>query len=404
MLALLLACATEDAAPELSDAEWDAARQLSPPPALRDDPTNRVADDEAAARFGQRLYFDTALSSTGEVSCATCHAPDQGFTDGLELAEGVSTAGKHSPTVLDSARNRWFFWDGRADTAWTQAAGPLENPVEHDSTRLELAHHVAADPTLRAEYEALFGALPALDDTARFPPRGRPIPADVDHPDHVAWAGMAPEDQDAVTGVFVNAAKAIAAYERRLVTGASRFDAYVAGDSAALDPAEVRGLQVFLASNCVLCHSGPELSDREFHNLLLPVPAWVAEGEDYGRYAGIVKLQADPLNGAGAWSDAPEDEAARISQLALGEEQIGQFKTPSLRNVARTAPYMHAGHFASLDEVVAFYSALDEEGGVGHREEFLTALELDEAQQADLVAFLRALDGELPADEWTAAP
>lgn len=404
MLVLLLACATEDAAPELSDAEWDAVRQLSPPPALRDDPTNRVADDEAAARFGQRLYFDPALSSNGQVSCATCHDPELGFADGLTLAEGVSTAGKHSPTVLDSARNRWFFWDGRADTAWTQAAGPLENPVEHDSTRLELAHHVADDATLRAAYEALFGALPALEDGARFPARGRPIPTELDHPDQVAWAGMAPEDQDAVTQVFVNAAKAIAAYERRLVTGSSRFDEYVAGDDTALSDAEVRGLRVFLASNCVLCHSGPELSDREFHNLLLPVPAWVAESDDYGRYAGIVKLQADPLNGGGVWSDAPDEAAVRIAQIALGEEQIGQFKTPSLRNVGLTAPYMHAGHFETLDEVVAFYSALDEEGGVGHREEFLSPLELTDAQQADLVAFLGALDGELPDDVWLSAP
>lgn len=403
-LLLLLACDTAATDVALTDAEWEEARRLSPPPALRPDPTNRWADDEAAARLGQKLYFDTALSSNGQVSCATCHAPDKGFADGLGLAEGVGTAGKHSPTVLDSARNRWFFWDGRADNAWTQATGPLENPVEHDSSRLELAHHVHDDPGLRADYEALFGALPPLDDSARFPARGRPIPDDLDHPDQLAWAGMAAEDQDAVTGVFVNAAKAIAAYERKLVTGPSRFDDYVAGDASALDDAELRGLQVFLGANCTLCHAGAELSDREFHNLLLPVPAWVAEGDDHGRYAGIVKLQANPLNGGGAWSDAPEDAAVRIAQLALTEEQIGQFKTPTLRNVGLTAPYMHAGHFESLEEVVAFYSSLDGEGGVGHREEFLLPLDLDEAQQADLVAFLRALDGELPDEAWLTAP
>ena len=405
MLTLLLGClATVVPAPlELTAAENEAAAQLSPPPALRDDPTNRVADDDAAARFGQRLYFDTALSSTGEVACATCHDPELGFADGIELAEGVGTAGKHSPTVLDSARNRWFFWDGRADTAWTQATGPWESPVEHDSSRLEIAHHLATDVVLRPEYEAIFGALPPMEDSTRFPARGRPIPDDLDHPDQVAWASMTADDQDAVTEVFVNAAKAVAAYERKLVTGPSRFDDHVAGVTTLHDD-ELLGLRIFLANHCVLCHAGPELSDREFHNLLLPVPAWVADPDDYGRYAGIVKLQANPLSGGGAWSDAPDDAATRISQLALTEEQVGQFKTPTLRNVGRTAPYMHAGHFAELEDVVAFYSALDEQGGVGHREEFLAPLDLDEDEQAALVAFLRSLDGTLPDAEWLTAP
>jgi len=411
MLGFVLACASapgEDSAgparPDLTDEERATLAELSPLDALPADPTNAVADDDAAAALGQALFFDTALSANGAVACATCHAPATGFADGLPLAKGVGQAGKHSPTVLDSARNRWFFWDGRADTAWTQATGPWENPVEHGGTRLGVAHHLADEPALRASYEAVFGALPDLADGTRFPARARPVPDDVLDPDNVAWEAMAPEDQTAATTVFVNAAKAVAAYERHLVTGPSRFDAFVAGDDTALTDAEVRGLDLVLRSNCTLCHSAGELTDREFHNLALPVPDYAPQDPDYGRYAGIVKLRANPLSGAGAWSDDPEAGAAKSAYLALTDEQIGQFKTPSLRNVGRTAPYMHDGQFATLEDVITFYSTLPDPEGEGHREEFLRPLDLSDAEIADLAAFLRSLDGELPDDRWLAAP
>ncbi len=400
MLALLAACA-----PTLSEEEWQAARELSPAPAAADDPTNSVADDPNAASLGQRLFFDTRLSADGSVSCATCHDPAEGFADGRVLAEGLGTTGRHAPTVLGSAANRWFFWDGRADSAWAQALGPLENPVEHGTSRLAVAHVVHEDAALRDAYEALFGALPDLADEARFPPSGRPVADDPGHSDAVAWAAMTAEDQAAVDRVFANIGKVIAAYERRLMTGESAFDRWVGGDEAALSADAVRGLQLFVGVGlCTLCHSGPGLTDREFHNLALPARDWTPDDPDYGRYAGIVRVQADPFNGAGAYSDDPEAGAARVAYLALGEEQVGQFKTPSLRDVARTPPYMHGGHFETLEDVVRFYSALDEEGGEGHREHILQPLELTDGEVAELVAFLESLDGELPDAQWRAAP
>lgn len=390
MLLFFVACAPEE---ELA-IDWEVAATLSPMPALPADPTNAVADDEAAALLGEALFFDTALSSNGAVSCATCHDPEQGFADGKQLSEGVGTAGKNAPTVINSAWNRWFFWDGRADTQWMQALGPLENPVEHGTNRVAVVRAVYADAELSAAYTEIFGALPSMDD-ARFPADARPIPEDVTDPQHVAWAAMAPEDQDAVNTAFADVGKAIAAYERTVVRVDSPFDRFIAGDDTAISESAQRGLAIFVGpGNCTLCHSGPELSDREFHNLALGTRDWLSAEPDYGRYAGIPRLLADEFNGVGTYSDDPEAGATRIDHIALTDEQIGQHKTPSLRNVALTAPYMDGGHFDDLDAVLNFYNTLDEEGGQGHREEILVPLELDDGQLADLRAFLESLTGD----------
>jgi cytochrome c peroxidase len=401
VLLLLLACAESTERLEL---DWELIGTLSPMPAAPTDPTNAVAEDDDAADLGQRLYFDAALSLDGSVSCATCHDPEKGFADGKELAEGIETAGKNASTVLNTAWNRWFFWDGRADTAWMQALGPLEDPVEHGTNRVAVVRAVYADGQLATAYEAIFGALPPMDDP-RFPADARPILDQVDDPQNVAWDAMAPEDQEAVNIAFSNVGKAIAAYERHIVRIESPFDRFVAGDSAALSDAAQRGLATFTgAGNCTLCHSGPELTDREFHNLALGPRDWLGDDPDYGRYAGISKLRDSPFNGGGVYSDDPEAGASKVDHIALTDEQIGQHKTPSLRNVALTAPYMHGGHFADLDEVLHFYNTLDEEGGEGHREEILKPLELSDEEIADLRAFLESLTGDAPDARWTEAP
>ena len=143
-----------------------------PPP----DPTNAVADDPRAARLGQFLFFEQRLSGTGTIACATCHEPGRSWTDGREVAEGLGTLTRHTPSLWNVAYNRWFFWDGRADSLWSQALSPLEHPDEHGGSRLQYAHLVHGDPELRAAYERVFGPLPELEDTERFPPEGRPVP------------------------------------------------------------------------------------------------------------------------------------------------------------------------------------------------------------------------------------
>lgn len=378
-----------------------------------EDPTNAVAHDPQAARLGHFLYFDTRLSADGEQSCASCHDPQHGFADDARLSEAVGTTERHAPSLLNVTFNRWYFWDGRADTLWAQAIEPLEAPNEQGITRLEIAHLVSSDEELRAAYEAVFGPTPDLSDTARFPEAGRPVPDEPDGADHQAWTSMTAEDQRTINRVLTNVAKAIAAYEMQLVSLDSPFDRYVEGlrdgdadKLAALDDSARRGLKLFVGeADCVECHSGAMMSNLEFHNLGFEPRGWLAP-DDQGRWRGIEEVLASPFNAAGAFSDAPDStKAEELRFVAQQPENRGAFKTPTLRNVALTAPYMHGGHFETLEEVIRFYAELDESPVlVGHRDESLTELDLDDRDVADLVAFLEALTGEpLPA-HLTAAP
>jgi cytochrome c peroxidase len=386
----------------------------SPLAGLPPAPTNGAADSAAAAALGQFLFFDTRFSTNGEVSCATCHQPARGFTDGQALAKGIDLGTRNTPSLLNVAFNHWFFWDGRADSLWSQALTPLENPREIGSDRLHIVHLVAADASLGAAYQRVFGDLPPLTDAARFPPHARPDP-DPQSPIARAWQAMAPSDRTAIDRVFSNLGKAIEAYERKLISGPSPFDTYVEGlrtrDSskqAALSPAAARGLKLFVgAAHCGACHTGPSLSDGEFHNLGLPLLP--GEAPDRGRADGIPLVRADIFNAAGPFTDDPTSTAARRLQfLPPPQSQLGAFKTPSLRNVALTAPYMHDGRFTTLPRVLEFYAQGERASHgrlVGTREATLTLVpRLTTAQSADLVAFLLALTGAPPPPALTEPP
>ena len=176
--ATLLATTEPSLALEFSEAERKKILQHSPLPAPKADRSNAVAEDPAAAHFGQFLFYDTRLSADGEVSCATCHDPEQGWGDGRAQVEIAGLFPRQAPTLWNTAYNRWFFWDGRADSQWAQALGPLENPLEHATSRLEVAHLIYDDPALRSAYEGVFGAMPNVSDLSRFPASGRPVPDD----------------------------------------------------------------------------------------------------------------------------------------------------------------------------------------------------------------------------------
>jgi cytochrome c peroxidase len=211
---------------------------------------------------------------------------------------------------------------------------------------------------------------------------------------------MTAEDQRAANAVFVNVGKAIAAYEHRLLSNHSPFDEFVeglrGGDSdriAALSPEAQRGLKLFIGTGeCRLCHSGPNFTDGEFHDIRVP-PREGGQPRDAGRFGGLRNLLEDPFNAAGEYSDDREGSAARRLRFTVnGPENWGRFKTPSLRNVALTAPYMHQGQFESLEEVVEYYSTL--EGAVvadHHDEAILVPRDFTEQEKRDLVAFLRSL-------------
>jgi cytochrome c peroxidase len=387
--------------------------RLSPLPPVPADPTNHVSDDPAAARLGQYFFFEKRLSGNGRVSCASCHDPAKNWTDGQATPVQFGLELRHVPSLWNVAYNRWFFWDGRADSLWAQAAEPIENPIEMGSSRLQVAHHVAAEAELARAYEDLFGPLPTLADSNRFPAQGRQVPAEPEHPHQRAWASMTAEDQAAVDRVLVNVTKSIAAYERLLHDGPAPFDRFVEGLEtgdpealAALDEEARRGLSLFVGrGRCVLCHDGPTLTDSEFHNTGVAPRPGIGE-LDSGRYGGLRLLLANPLRASREFSDDPRGEAARrVESLLVNSESWGEFKTPTLRGVARRGPFMHAGQFSTLEEVLRFYSTLEgADGRSHHQEQVLTPLRLEEGELADLLAFLRSLSGASPPKHLLGAP
>ena len=285
--------------------------------------------------LGRKLFHETALSSDGTVSCATCHDPQLGFADGKTLAEGV--AGKkglrNSPTVLNAVYNETQFHDGRAASLEEQAEGPVTNPVEMASSIRGVERALKADPGYLALFEAAFGPGPVT---------------------------------------FPKAAKSLAAFERTLISGNSPFDRFRYGDDEkALSPEARRGWEVFRdpeRGNCTVCHhvgahTAP-FTDHLFHNTGAGLDA---EGRfvDFGRH------------------------------VVTGEDSdLGAFKTPTLRNVALTAPYMHDGSLPKLGDVVDFY-ALGGRANPGLDPD-IKPLPLTAQDRSDLVAFLESLTGEPP--------
>lgn len=405
-LALAALCATSVASEPVRFSPEEVRRilQHSPVPPPPPDPTNAFADDPRAAHFGQYLFFDLRLSANGAISCATCHVPARAFADGKPLAEALGMGERHTPALWNVAQQRWFFWDGRTDSLWSQARHPIESPVEMGLSRVALLHVLSRHADLRRGYETIFGPLP---DAARYPAGARPMPDEPSHAENLAWESLPPADRDAVDRVLANIGKALAAYQRRLISVDSPFDRFARAlrdedpaGIAALPPAAQRGLQMFIGrGQCRFCHSGPLFTDFEFHSALMK-PLDGGAPRDPGRYRGLELLKADPFNAAGSFSDAPDGAAAkRLRFAAHRADQWGQFRTPSLRNVALTAPYMHQGQLATLADVVEHYSTLRDAVAMSHhkRESIPAPLNLTAQEAADLRAFLESLtDDALP--------
>lgn len=268
--------------------------------------------------LGKQLYFDPRLSSTGKVSCASCHDPEKGWSNGEAVATGVDglKGGRSSPTVINTAFQSLQFWDGRAGTLEEQALGPIQNPIEMNLTLPEAIKRLNAIPGYKAQFKKVFGT-------------------------EVTSEGIA---------------KAIAAFERTVLSGDAPYDRYTAGDAKALSPAAERGRALFFgAARCSSCHSGPNFTDNAFHNI-----------------------------GVGMDQEKPDEGRFAISKL---EGDTGSFKTPTLREIAKTAPYMHDGHLKTLEEVVEYYN----KGGTQnpYLDEEIFELKLTKAQVADVVTFLK---------------
>ncbi len=365
--------------------------ELAPTPK---DPSNAYEASPAAVRLGQRIFSDRRFSGNGAVSCASCHQPDKQLQDGRPLGVGVGTGARRTMPVVAAAQSPFLFWDGRKDSLWSQALGPLEDPVEHGGNRLAYAHLLQAH--YRAEYEAVFGAMPNL---SRLPKEAGPLGT----PDQkAAWDTMDEDARREVSRVFANMGKALAAYQKTLRHGESRLDRYVEAvvkrDPAAsqvLDASEKNGLRIFIGKGrCITCHNGPLLTDQHFHNT--GIAPRVPAQPDRGRRAGIAKLREDEFNCLGRYSDARPEQCEELRFLATDDHAMeAAFKTPSLRNVALRAPYMHAGQVASLADVVRHYSKAPS-AAAGHSE--LKPLKLSEDEVRDLIAFLGTLSGSVVED------
>jgi cytochrome c peroxidase len=393
--------------------ELERILRLSPLPKPPLDATNRLDGDPRAERLGQFFFFDRELSTNGEISCATCHDPALGFSDGKPQAHTLALGTRRTPPLWNAAWGRWFFHDGRADSLWSQSLGPIENPIEMGGTRTQVAHRIARDPELRRAFEALCGPLPELADAQRFPLRASPALAAPEGAEARAWNAMQPADREAINRVFADVGKTIAAYERRLVSRDAPFDRFVEGlregdgeKRAALEASAQRGLRLFLGKGrCRLCHTGPNFTDGEFHGLGL---AGRGGGmpTDPGRYAGVPQVLASEFNATGPYSDEPGGErAAQIEGLTVGPANWGEFKTPSLRNVSERPPYMHAGQFADLPAVLEFYSTLEGAAPLHqHQEQVLQARDFSAEEKLDLHAFLESLRGAPLDRRWTSVP
>lgn len=362
----LLACAS--AAAELEEFTPEETRAIlrhGPWPApWQADPTNRVSGNTEAIELGEHLFFEPRLSPSGKVLCATCHAPFRAWQDGRARAFGLAEADRNTQSVLNVRYQRWFGWDGAGDSLWAQSVRPMLEAREMGGSQAQAAALVREDAELACRFEKVFGMPPPAADEA----------------------------------VLAGIGKALAAFQETLVSGRTPFDefrdALSRGDDSSMKKypeAAQRGLRIFVGrGNCSACHVGPAFSNGEFHDT--GVPFFIKGGADPGRHGGIRKLRANPLNLLGVYNDDRSGASAvKTRQVALEHRNFGEFKVPSLRNVAQTAPYMHNGSLATLAEVVQHYSEINPDRLHSDGEALLKPLRLSAAEAADLVAFLETL-------------
>lgn len=348
---------------------WIGSLPKSPPHS-----SNEFANSVPAADFGHRLFFDNRLSLNNLVACASCHLPEKAFTDGRKLAHGIGQTRRNAPTVIGAVYSPWLFWDGRKDSLWSQALAPFENPVEHGTSRAKVLSVVRQDPDYRRRYRQLFGPLPKKGDRA------------------------------GETRAFVNLGKAIAAYETALRPGPSKFDRYVEAILNHRKPApadqfsieEIAGLKAFISENqgqCMRCHNGPMFTDNHFHNI--GSQEFGADANERGRAAGIKLALADESNCRSPFNKSTRKDCAELRfAKRKGPDLIGAFKTPTLRFLTKTAPYMHVGQYTSLEDVIWHYRDVPP-ATIGESE--LRRLIMSDAQFRQIEDFLRTLDGPIAA-------
>jgi cytochrome c peroxidase len=354
-------CSAEEgvtATPSFSDREIKTILSHGPWPApTAHDPTNRVSGKPDAIELGTLLFFDQRLSGSGTKACASCHVPERNWTDNLRTGVGMAEVDRNTPTLMNVRGQRWYGWDGAADSLWSQSLRPIVDVRELAATPRHVADLIRQDEQLSCHYRKVFGGPPSsADDEA----------------------------------VFVNIGKALAAFQETLFSGRTPFDqfrdALARGESPASlsysTPAQ-RGLQIFVGKGgCTSCHSGPNFTNGEFFSTGLSRFEPLRK-PDTGRHAGIRQLRESRFNLLGPYNDDTTGaSAARTRQVAMERGSDGEFKVPPLRNLMLTAPYGHAGDVETIAEVVRRHA---------HDGQAAGAANLTPREQTDLVVFLESL-------------
>jgi cytochrome c peroxidase len=444
--------------------EWQRVAALANPGPPPEDKSNAYVGKSAAQLLGQAFFFDPAFSGQASgvdainrpapssrpaacppmlgISCASCHDLGRAGIDTASVPGHVSVGAGwtdvNALAVVNAAYRPVVFWNGRADSLWALNAVVAESPTTLNGNRLRTVHQIA--DRYAGFYQQVFGTWDAATKAtiAALPANGKPKQA--------AFDALPADQKDLATGILVNWAKAIAAYESRLISVGSPFDQFVAEgpQSTRISQAAKRGARLFVGKGaCVDCHSGPQLTDEQFHNIGVPQTGTaVPKLEDcpasadpknaacdcvsgdalkcapWGAYDGLRRLRTtdpdSPIRNAflrtGKWSSDIRDTSRQAYiDMPLDEKLKGAWRTPSLRNLALTAPYMHDGRYATLEDVIWHYNtgarnAGPEQVNADAIAPQIKPLMLTEGEVGDLVAFLESLTGAPVPEELTVAP
>jgi cytochrome c peroxidase len=373
-------CAAEPTTFTAAETERIVALGPWPPPAARD-ASNRVSGRADAIELGRRLFFDSRLSPVGYIACVTCHQPDRAWTDHKQRAHGLGDVDRNTQALNNLRLQPWLGWGGTSDSLWMASIRPILDAREMDSNPAHVRRIYVRAPEYACLYHGAFGVDPV--------------------------AGGESDET-----VLVQSAKALAAFTESLMTGRTAFDAlrdalarHEPPAASGYPVAALRGLKMFVGKgNCVACHSGPNLSDGKFHDT--GVPYFVGQhAADPGRQDGIRNLRSTRFSLLGRYNDdASQRKIASTRYMKSAEAGRGEFRTPSLRNVAVTAPYMHNGSLESLRDVIRHYMRIDPERLRGSASKLLRKLDLSATETDDLVAFLQTLSDARGEDRGLPVP
>lgn len=359
-------------------AQWQSRVLPSSLPAARG---NMFADNEAAAALGMKIFYDNRFAKIGSgVTCANCHDPEHAFAERKATSHTIREVARNAPDLIDAAwYTRSHFWDGKVDNLWSAPLFTFEQDAEMGSSRLHVVHTSASIYKIR--YEKVFGPMPDLSDTKRFPLSGKPGTPQFD--------AMSEQDKNLVNQVYVNVGKALEAYVRKLAAGRSPFDDFMNGSAKSLSIEAQRGMVAFTRHGCDACHSGPTFTDEGFHNL--GYPGKPGRPKDLARAGGMAFASKWQFTSTSKFADpAKGDSTVKVANVTGDPEG---FRTPTLRNVDFTSPYGHDGAFDTLDQAIdAHARILPNQAAPGAQDKH------------DIIEFLHSLSGRPPHAPWNYWP